>query len=96
MLIKEIAEENRPRERLYTLGAHALSDAELLAIILKTGHKTENVIDMSNRLISKYTINKLSFDVLRIPRRIPSEVEGQTIYNTKITNRIFCFGHWNL
>ena len=55
-----MAEENRPRERLFCLGASALSDAELLAIILKTGHRSENVIDMSNRLISKYGIDKLS------------------------------------
>jgi DNA repair protein RadC len=37
-----------------------LSDAELLAIILKTGNKNENAIDMSNRLISKYGFSKLS------------------------------------
>jgi DNA repair protein RadC len=41
-------------------GVNVLSDAELLAIILKTGNKDENVIDMSNRLISKYGFDKLS------------------------------------
>ena len=60
MKIKDITPENRPRERLEKQGPSVLSDAELLAIILKTGNKTENVIDMSNRLISKYGFGKLS------------------------------------
>ncbi|MEK6959982.1 MAG: DNA repair protein RadC [Nanoarchaeota archaeon] len=60
MRIKDISLENRPRERLEKQGPPVLSDAELLAIILKTGNKTENVIDMSNRLISKYGFDKLS------------------------------------
>jgi DNA repair protein RadC len=60
MRIKDISVENRPRERLEKSGASVLSDAELLAIILKTGNKDENVIDMSNRLISKYGFDKLS------------------------------------
>ena len=60
MRIKDISSENRPRERFQKYGASALSDADLLAIILQTGTKKENVIDMSNRLISKYGIDKLS------------------------------------
>lgn len=60
MRIKDISPDNRPRERLESSGASTLSDAELLAIILKTGTKQENVIDMSNRLISKYGLNKLT------------------------------------
>ena len=60
MRIKDISLDNRPRERLEKQGPSSLSDAELLAVILKTGNKEENVIDMSNRLISKYGIDKLS------------------------------------
>ena len=60
MRIKDISLENRPRERLEKQGPQVLSDAELLAVILKTGNKEENVIDMSNRLISKYGFDKLS------------------------------------
>src|SRR3989344_3945421 len=60
MRIKDISLENRPRERLEKQGPQVLSDAELLAVILKTGNKDENVIDMSNRLISKYGVDKLS------------------------------------
>jgi len=60
MKIKDIPLENRPRERMEKHSASILSDAELLAIILKTGNKNENAIDMSNRLISKYGFEKLS------------------------------------
>jgi len=60
MRIEDIPEENRPRERFQRLGANALSDAELLAIILQKGTIGENVIDMSNRLLSEYGIENLS------------------------------------
>lgn len=65
MRLKDITLDNRPRERLHKYGASALSDAELLALILKTGSREENVIDLSNRLISKYGIDKLSSCSLR-------------------------------
>jgi len=60
MRIKDISLENRPRERMEKQGVKVLSDSELLAVILQKGTKEENVIDMSNRLISKYGISKLS------------------------------------
>jgi DNA repair protein RadC len=59
MKIKEIPKENRPRERFLKFGPESLSDAELMAIILRTGTLQENVIDMSNRLISEYGLDKL-------------------------------------
>lgn len=58
--IRDIVPDNRPRERLAKQGVSALSDSELLALILCTGNKKENVIDMSNRLLSVYGIDKLS------------------------------------
>ena len=51
--------QNRPRERFLKHGPQALSDAELFAIILRTGSKGENVIDMSNRLIAEHGLDKL-------------------------------------
>lgn len=59
MRIKDIPQEGRPRERFLKHGPEALSDAELFAILLRTGSKGENVIDMSNRLISQYGLDKL-------------------------------------
>ena len=48
MKILDIPKEGRPRERFKKLGPEALSDAEIFAIILRTGTIGENVIDMSN------------------------------------------------
>jgi len=52
--------EERPRERLLKNGASALSDSELLAIILRTGSKKENVINLSQRILGEYNIKQLS------------------------------------
>src|SRR3989344_3358038 len=59
MKIKDLPKQNRPRERFLKLGPEALSDAELFAIILRTGIAGENVIDMSNRLIKEHGLDKL-------------------------------------
>jgi DNA repair protein RadC len=59
MKLKDIPKDNRPRERFLRHGPEALSDAELFAIILRTGSKNENVIDMSNRLIAEYSLSNL-------------------------------------
>ncbi len=59
MKIKDLPESSRPRERFLEKGSEALSDAELFAILLRTGTKGENVIDMSNRLIKEYGLDKL-------------------------------------
>ena len=59
MKIKDLPTQNRPRERFLKLGPEALSDAELFAILLRTGTRGENVIDMSNRLITEHGLNKL-------------------------------------
>ncbi len=59
MRIKDMPDNNRPRERFLKHGPESLSDAELFAIILRTGTIQENVIDMSNRLIAEYGLDKL-------------------------------------
>jgi DNA repair protein RadC len=60
MRICDITADNRPRERLLRQGVNVLSDAELLAIILQNGCVGENVIDLSNRLIASYGVEKLN------------------------------------
>lgn len=49
--IKEIATEDRPREKLRKYGAVNLSDKELLAIMLRTGTKNVNVITLADNII---------------------------------------------
>jgi DNA repair protein RadC len=53
-MLRELPESDRPRERLQHAGANALSNAELLAIILRIGGRGENVLDMAQRLLSTH------------------------------------------
>lgn len=52
-LIREMPSEERPRERLRNYGPDALSNAELLAILLRTGSEGENVISLAQRLLKE-------------------------------------------
>ena len=54
VIIREMPVEERPRERLAHAGPQAVSTAELLAIILRTGVRGENVLTMAQRLLSTY------------------------------------------
>lgn len=44
----------RPREKLINLGAHSLSDPELLAILLRTGVRGKNVVTLSRQLLEQF------------------------------------------
>ncbi len=52
--ISDFPSEQRPRERLQKHGAHELPDTELLAIILRSGVKGENVIVTAQKLLSQF------------------------------------------
>jgi len=53
-LIKEMPESERPRERLELYGEAALSNAELVAIALRTGSRTENAVSLALRLLTAF------------------------------------------
>ena len=76
MKIKDLPDDSKPRERFLKYGPEALSDAELFAIILRTGHKSENVLEVANRLIAEYGIDKLFDCSIKELRKIRSI--GQT------------------
>lgn len=50
--INQWAEEDRPREKLMRLGAEALSNAELLAILIGSGNTSESAVDLMKRVLS--------------------------------------------
>ncbi len=54
LMIQDMSDSDRPRERLLQHGASALSNAELLAIILRTGTTAENVLRLSERILAQY------------------------------------------
>ncbi len=53
LTIHDMPSGERPRERLQHYGAAALSNAELLAILLRSGMQGENVLSLSTRLLSE-------------------------------------------
>lgn len=54
MAITDWPEAERPRERLLAHGADALSDAELLAIFLRTGSRGRSAVDLARDLLQQY------------------------------------------
>jgi len=54
MAISDLRPEERPRERLLARGARALSDAELVAILLRTGLRGKSAIDLADELLKKF------------------------------------------
>ena len=69
MLIKELSQEERPRERLLKYGVNNLSNEELISIILKTGTKSISVKELASNVLKELnninslqdiTINKLT------------------------------------
>ena len=66
--IKDLPKIERPREKLMQYGPARLSNSELLAIILRSGKKGENVVDLSNKILKKFKAENLpaiSFDDLK-------------------------------
>lgn len=51
--VKEMALDERPREKMLAKGEKSLSNAELLAILLRTGTKHKNAIELANYIINK-------------------------------------------
>jgi DNA repair protein RadC len=85
--IHEMAENERPREKLAAHGARALSDAELVAILLRTGVSGANAIEVARQLLEKYGsltgLSRCSVDEL-------SKIKG--VKFTKAVQLVAAFG----
>lgn len=62
LTIRQLAEDDRPREKMMQKGAEALSDAELIAILIGSGNKEESAVTLSQRMLSSCgsDLNQLS------------------------------------
>ena len=54
MLLKDLPQEARPREKLLSRGPAALSDAELLALLLRSGIQGKNVLQLAQELVDRF------------------------------------------
>jgi DNA repair protein RadC len=61
--LKAWAEADRPREKLMNQGRNALSDSELLAILIRSGTKRETAVELSRRIL-----NSVSNDLMQLSR----------------------------
>lgn len=59
--IKSWAEDDRPREKLLLKGTQALSDAELIAILIGSGNRNESAVDLAKKILTsaKNNLNEL-------------------------------------
>lgn len=70
--IKQWAEDDRPREKMLNKGVGALSNAELLAILIGSGTQTETAVDLAKILLQKY-----SNDLFELGKLSPNELAKQ-------------------
>jgi DNA repair protein RadC len=71
--IRELPEEDRPREKLLKRGADALTDRELIAILLRTGVPGKNAVEVGGEVLAKY--QTLS-DLCRAPAQELAKIRG--------------------
>lgn len=66
------SDQDKPREKFMQQGASVLSDAELIAILLRTGTETENAVELAKRILSNYgnSLNTLADATLKDLRKI--------------------------
>ncbi|MCK5678894.1 MAG: hypothetical protein KAH72_10530, partial [Flavobacteriaceae bacterium] len=69
LTIKHWNEDDRPREKLLIKGKSALSDAELIAILIGSGNRGESAVELSKRILGSINnslneLGKLSVDDL--------------------------------
>lgn len=79
--VKDLPLDDRPREKLEFQGPRALTDAELLAIILRTGKKNKSAIEIAREIILEY--KNLKEIARKDFKEILNDFEGEGIGKTK-------------
>ena len=91
-LIREMPTDERPRERMRLRGPAALTNPELLAILLRTGSRGENVVSLATRLLAKFkgvhALGRVSFAELCTQRHIGPAKAAQILAALELGTRI--------
>lgn len=79
--IKQWAKDDRPREKLVIKGMQALSDAELIAILISTGTREESAVDVSKKVLktAKNNLNELGRLSIKDLRKIKGIGEAKAV-----------------
>ena len=92
ILIKDLPIEERPRERLIGFGASSLSNAELLAILLRTGTKQQSVLNLAKSVLKKTDgvkhLNEISINELTEITGIGPSKAVQIIASIELGKRV--------
>ncbi len=73
LTIRDMPNEQKPREKLIRDGVALLSMAELLSVILNVGSKKEDVLSMSNRILKEY--GEKSISTARNPKEVSRDLD---------------------
>jgi DNA repair protein RadC len=91
--LRDLPIEEKPREKLLSHGPSTLSLAELVAVVLNVGTKTEDVLSMSRRIVKEYGLSALSSQVepqsLSEDLNIPIGKACQIIACSEIGRRLY-------
>ncbi|MFC6267570.1 RadC family protein [Frigoriflavimonas asaccharolytica] len=77
MSIKFLAEDDRPREKMMLKGKSALSDSELLAIIMRNGSREETAVELARRILNSVDNNWHNLSKLSLPDLMKFKGVGQ-------------------
>ena len=72
IMVRDLPLEERPREKLLAYGAAKLSNAELLAILLRTGTRENSVLHVAEQILAHY--KEVGLEAMT--RMMPAELEG--------------------
>jgi DNA repair protein RadC len=75
--IKSWAEDDKPREKLMNKGKTALSDAELIAILIGSGSRNESAVQLSKKILASVDNNLNALGKLTIPQLITFKGIGE-------------------
>ena len=93
LAIRDLPNDEKPREKLSKLGVASLSSQELLAIILNTGTKKEGVLEMSGRVLKEYgekaLIGKVDPKKLALDLDLPLIKATQIVACAELGRRFF-------
>lgn len=93
MKIKELPKSERPREKLIKYGKENLTNSELLALILKTGTKEENVIELGMKILKQIkniqNIKDLNYESLQKIKGIGPAKAIELLSVIELSKRIY-------
>jgi len=99
MKIKDLPKVDRPREKLISKGPQNLKDEELLAILLRTGRKGKNVLEVAKQILNRHSkkrLLKLSYEDLVKIKGIDSAKACTIIAASELVKRAMKVGEETL